>query len=40
MSRMHEIDYEIFGDRLSDATFPRGADWLMLGPTGPRLRRR
>ncbi|MCP3978839.1 MAG: phenylacetate--CoA ligase [bacterium] len=29
-------DYEIFGDNLSDATFPRGADWLMLGPTGPR----
>jgi hypothetical protein len=29
-------DYEIFGDRLSDATFPRGSDWLMLGPTGPR----
>lgn len=29
-------DYEIFGDRLSDETFPKGADWLMLGPTGPR----
>ncbi len=29
-------DYEIFGDNLSEATFPRGADWLMLGPTGPR----
>jgi len=29
-------DYEIFGDNLSDETFPRGADWLMLGPTGPR----
>lgn len=29
-------DYEIFGDRLSDETFPRGSDWLMLGPTGPR----
>jgi hypothetical protein len=29
-------DYEIFGDHLSDETFPRGADWLMLGPTGPR----
>jgi len=29
-------DYEIFGDRLSDESFPRGADWLMLGPTGPR----
>ena len=29
-------DYEIFGDNLSDETFPKGADWLMLGPTGPR----
>ena len=29
-------DYEIFGDNLPDAGFPRGADWLMLGPTGPR----
>ena len=29
-------DYEIFGDQLSDATFPKGSDWLMLGPTGPR----
>lgn len=29
-------DYEIFGDDLPDAGFPRGADWLMLGPTGPR----
>ncbi len=31
-----EIDYEIFGDGLDDETFPRGSDWLMLGPTGPR----
>lgn len=31
-----ETDYELFGDRLSDETFPRGSDWLMLGPTGPR----
>ena len=29
-------DYEIFGDNLPDAGFPRGSDWLMLGPTGPR----
>ena len=29
-------DYEIFSKTLSDATFPRGADWLMLGPSGPR----
>jgi len=31
-----QIDYEAFSDTLSDETFPRGADWLMLGPTGPR----
>jgi hypothetical protein len=31
-----EVDYEIFGDGLDDDTFPRGSDWLMLGPTGPR----
>lgn len=31
-----QTDYEIFGDNLSDKSFPRGADWLMLGPTGPR----
>ncbi len=31
-----EHDYELFGDSLSDVAFPRGADWLMLGPTGPR----
>jgi hypothetical protein len=30
------IDYEIFSKTLSDKTFPRGADWLMLGPSGPR----
>jgi hypothetical protein len=30
------IDYELFSDGLSDETFPRGADWLMLGPSGPR----
>ncbi|MCB1033710.1 MAG: hypothetical protein KDD47_07745, partial [Acidobacteria bacterium] len=29
-------DYELFGDTLDDATFPKGSDWLMLGPTGPR----
>jgi hypothetical protein len=31
-----QTDYELFSDTLSDDTFPRGADWLMLGPTGPR----
>ncbi len=30
------IDYEIFADNLPDEYFPRGANWLMLGPTGPR----
>ncbi len=30
------IDYEMFSETLSDAAFPRGADWLMLGPSGPR----
>ena len=30
------IDYELFSETLSDAAFPRGSDWLMLGPSGPR----
>ncbi|HKQ49058.1 MAG TPA: hypothetical protein VJZ71_13390 [Phycisphaerae bacterium] len=30
------IDYEQFSLTLSDAAFPKGADWLMLGPSGPR----
>ena len=30
------IDYENFSKTLSDKTFPRRADWLMLGPSGPR----
>ena len=34
--RDFQTDYEMFGDRLSDESFPRGADWLMVGPTGPR----
>jgi len=29
-------DYELFSQTLSDASFPRGGDWLMLGPSGPR----
>jgi phenylacetate-coenzyme A ligase PaaK-like adenylate-forming protein len=29
-------DYEEFSATLADKSFPRGADWLMLGPTGPR----
>ncbi len=31
-----QTDYELFSTTLSDETFPKGADWLMLGPTGPR----
>jgi hypothetical protein len=31
-----QTDYEIFGNSLADDGFPHGADWLMLGPTGPR----
>src|SRR6185436_14862570 len=30
------IDYEIFSGTLPDEFFPRGANWLMLGPSGPR----
>jgi phenylacetate-coenzyme A ligase PaaK-like adenylate-forming protein len=31
-----KIDYQNFSETLSDKTFPRGSDWLMLGPSGPR----
>ena len=30
------IDYEMFSDGLSEKHFPRGSNWLMLGPSGPR----
>lgn len=30
------IDYEAFSATLPDEFFPKGSDWLMLGPTGPR----
>ncbi len=30
------IDYEMFSETLPDESFPKGADWLSLGPTGPR----
>ncbi len=30
------IDYEMFSATLPDEYFPKGADWLMLGPSGPR----
>ncbi len=32
----HWKDYELFSDTLPDKYFPRGANWLMLGPSGPR----
>ncbi len=32
----HWIDYELFSDTLPDKYFPKGANWLMLGPSGPR----
>ena len=31
-----QTDYELFSDTLPESGFPRGGDWLMLGPTGPR----
>jgi len=31
-----QIDYELFSDTLADENFPRGSNWLMLGPSGPR----
>jgi len=30
------IDYEMFSDTLPDRYFPKGSNWLMLGPSGPR----
>jgi len=30
------VDYTEFSEKLSDAHFPRGGHWLMVGPTGPR----
>ncbi|QEF99509.1 hypothetical protein Mal15_35740 [Stieleria maiorica] len=32
----HWKDYELFSDTLPDEHFPRGSNWLMLGPSGPR----
>jgi hypothetical protein len=29
-------DYELFSDTLPEEYFPRGSNWLMLGPSGPR----
>ncbi len=30
------IDYENFSDTLPDEFFPKGADWISVGPSGPR----
>ncbi len=30
------VDYEAFSATLPEESFPRGSDWLSLGPTGPR----
>jgi hypothetical protein len=30
------LDYEMFSRTLPDEHFPRGADWLQVGPSGPR----
>ncbi|MGH9318996.1 MAG: hypothetical protein ACRD21_18965 [Vicinamibacteria bacterium] len=30
------LDYELFSETLPDEHFPRGSNWLMLGPSGPR----
>ena len=32
----HWTDYELFSDTLPDQHFPKGSNWLMLGPSGPR----
>ena len=29
-------DYELFSETLPDEFFPKGSNWLMLGPSGPR----
>src|SRR3984957_13681659 len=31
-----KIDYEMMSETLPEKYFPRGANWLMLGPSGPR----
>jgi phenylacetate-coenzyme A ligase PaaK-like adenylate-forming protein len=30
------IDYEMFSDTLPERAFPKGSDWLSIGPSGPR----
>jgi phenylacetate-coenzyme A ligase PaaK-like adenylate-forming protein len=36
VSEDHWIDYEMFSDSLPEKHFPKGANWMMLGPSGPR----
>ena len=35
-SRDFRTDYEMFSETLPEESFPKGANWLMLGPSGPR----
>jgi phenylacetate-coenzyme A ligase PaaK-like adenylate-forming protein len=35
-SQDFRIDYEAFSATLPDDAFPKGADWISIGPTGPR----
>jgi phenylacetate-coenzyme A ligase PaaK-like adenylate-forming protein len=35
-SRDFRTDYEMFSETLPEEYFPKGANWLMLGPSGPR----
>jgi phenylacetate-coenzyme A ligase PaaK-like adenylate-forming protein len=32
----HWLDYEMFSDTLPEKYFPKGSNWMMLGPSGPR----
>ena len=32
----YKVDYEEFSDHYGPDFFPKGANWLMVGPTGPR----
>jgi acyl-CoA synthetase (AMP-forming)/AMP-acid ligase II len=34
--RDFQTDYELFSETLPPESFPKGSDWLMLGPSGPR----
>ncbi len=35
-ARDFRLDYELFSDFIPGEHFPRGSNWLMLGPSGPR----